>query len=55
MDMSGWGCGGGALCHCLLGGSGCDVAAILSANKTDKTNPVSCLHEQGVVMCSSIV
>ena len=37
--MSGW----GSSC----GGSGCDVVAILSANKTDKINPVSHLHEQG--------
>ena len=33
--------------HHLVGGSGCNVVAILSANKTDKINPVSHLHEQG--------
>ena len=33
--------------HHSVGGCGCDVVAILSANKTDKINPVSCLHERG--------
>ena len=28
----------------LVGGSGCDVVAVPSANKTNKMNPMSCLQ-----------
>ena len=45
MSMGGCGCGGST-----LGGSSCDVIAVPSANKTDKINPMSCLHEQGVAV-----
>ena len=54
-DMSGLSCGGSAFHHCSVGGSGCEVVAVPSANKTGKINPVSRLHEQGLAMCSNIV
>ena len=54
-DMSGLSCGGSAFHHRLVGGSGCEVAAVPCANKTGKINPVSCLREQGLAMCSNIV
>ena len=51
-DMSGLSCGGSAFHHCSVGGSGCEVAAVPSANKI---NPVSRLCEQGLAVCSNIV